>query len=363
VFLKPLLFALGTACFAQVNAQNLLFGKVIDNSTRQQVPFANIVIMNASSGTAAGDNGKFVLSIATNQLMSKIRISSIGYVSSVHRIDSLLILKGEIVFQLVPEVKWIDEISVTDQRITPRDILVNAIKSLPKNYNQTSFNAEYYSTITTQNPTTAEPYKVETILFGHYEGYRSNAKRKFEIVHKRESGTNPIKDYLYWPALELFHADLLIHPEQHGIFNLKHIDKFELTLTDITTYDRDTIQIIDYVLPKPTKAVTGYGIVPKEYKGQLYITTSGALVKHVLNAPPFLFEIIYRKIDEHYYPFLVKGNRVYRNIFHINNTISLRQIELANVKPVAATQDDWDVSKIVFDENYWQANYPRGLND
>jgi hypothetical protein len=352
------LMVVGLFCYATTSFCQVLTGKLVEKQTAAPIAYANVVVIGTSIGTATDENGNFSLRIDQQNENRLVRFSSIGYLSSTHRADSLLALRDKIVIELAAEVTLLGEISVDAMRITPRDIIANAVKSIPKNYNQKPFNAEYISRISTQRLMKGSSYNLESVLFGYYQGYGSHSERKFKILHKREQGTNPIKEYQYWPSHELFQADLLSHPEQNGVFALKHLDKFELTLEDVTLYDQDTVQVIDYILPKPRKATTGYGFAPKQYNGKLYITTSGAIVRHLVNAPPFQFDIIYRRIGEHYYPYVIRGNRIYKNAFRINNVISLRQIELNNIQKVGPHEDDWDVSKVAFNETYWKENYP-----
>jgi hypothetical protein len=352
--LIALLFCICTSSFSQT----MIVGKVLEKGSTAPIPYVNVSLVGTTIGTSTDESGKFTLRIDESSARREIKFSSIGYISATHEIDSLLALSDEIVIELAAEVTLLGEVSVDGLRLIPRDIISHAVRSIEKNYNQHPFNAEYYSRIVTQNPTSGGVYNLESVLFGYYEGYGEKQKRKFKLLQKRESGANPIEGHLYWPSHELFQADLLSQPEQNGIFALKHIDKFQLTLEDVTLYDKDTVQVIDYVLPRPRKETTGYGIVPHRYNGKLYITTAGAIVRHIVNAPPFQFDIIYRKIGEHYYPYLIKGNRVHKKVFRINNVISLRQIELKNVQKVAANEDDWDVSKIAFNREYWVKHFP-----
>jgi hypothetical protein len=339
-------------------SQTIIVGKVLERGSTAPIPYVNVMIVGTTVGTATDESGKFTLRIDENNSQREIRFSSIGYISSTHQIDSLLARREEIIIELAAEVTLLGEVSIDGLKLIPRDIISHAVQSIPKNYNQKAFNAEYYSRIVTQNPTNGARYNLESVLFGYYEGYGEKQKRKFKILQKREAGENPIGGHLYWPSHELFQADLLSQPEQNGIFALKHIDKFQLTLEDVTLYDNDTVQVIDYVLPRPRRETTGYGIVPDRYNGKLYITTAGAIVRHIVNAPPFHFDIIYRKIGEHYYPYLIKGNRVYKKVFRIDNVISLQQIELNNVQKVAPNEDDWDVSKVAFNAEYWVKHFP-----
>jgi hypothetical protein len=226
-------------------SQTIIVGKVLERGSTAPIPYVNVMIVGTTVGTATDESGKFTLRIDENNSQREIRFSSIGYISSTHQIDSLLARREEIIIELAAEVTLLGEVSIDGLKLIPRDIISHAVQSIPKNYNQKAFNAEYYSRIVTQNPTNGARYNLESVLFGYYEGYGEKQKRKFKILQKREAGENPIGGHLYWPSHELFQADLLSQPEQNGIFALKHIDKFQLTLEDVTLYDNDTVQVIE----------------------------------------------------------------------------------------------------------------------
>lgn len=219
------------------------------------------------------------------------------------------------------------------------------------------------------NFVTNQTFKVESIIFGYYPGYANNLDKRFEIVKKRATGDNPLEasDFPFWPTLEIHRADLIADPYKTGILNPKNLDKFEYQYMGVLTYDTDTIYHIEYFAPKPTQKITGYAIVPKTYKGAIYITTSrNAIVKHEIETDQFLYSIIYKKINDVYFPYFISGERKLKgmNIFSkVNNIVRLTNMELENVKVIDyKTNEFQNLSQLPNDKDYWDLNFPIDKN-
>ena len=279
-------------------------------------------------------------------------------------IDSLK-PKTPVVIELKSAIKVLNEILIRQSPINSIDIIKLAIDSIGKNYKAEAFNLEFYSEITAESLLTNQKFKVESIILGYYNGYASNDDKKFEIVKKRALGDNPLKvsDYPFWPTLEMHRADLITDPNRTGILNEKNLEKFEFKYLGTQTYDTDTVYHIEYFAPKPTQKITGYGIVPKTYKGSIFITTTtNAIVKHEIETDQFSYSIIYKMVDGHYYPYLLSGERrlVGENIFStVYNIVRLTNIVLTNIKVIDyRTNEFQNLSELPDDKEFWDLYYP-----
>lgn len=341
----------------------VVHGKVIDSETKTPVPFASIAITNSTRGTAADENGNFALMIKSIEARQSLKISSIGYLTKHFNINALD--SGRVDFVLQSDVRSLGEVEINESAINPADIVRNAIDSLKVNYRFEPFNVEYYSTLRAGSAITGQQFQIETILFGYCKGYETNAAKKFEIVKKRSQGENPLKgiDYPYWPTLEIHRADVISDPHKTGILNSANIDKFTFKYAGVSMYETDTVYQIEYQAPKPTKKLTGYGIVPQVYKGVVYITTtSNAIVRHDIVTDQFQHSIIYKKLDDYYFPYLITGERTLKgqNLFtKITNSIILTNVILENVRPVENTTNEFgDITALPDDNEFWEMNYP-----
>lgn len=358
-----IIFGLLNSAFAQVDNFHL-YGVIRDQTTKDPVPFANISISNSTRGTAANANGEFDLVTKPSDVKELLKISSIGFISKTVSIDSIRNTKHCII-ELQPDIKLLHEIEVVQKPINPMDVIKAAIDSVRTNYRTAPFNLEFYSEMVASNFVTKQEFKVESILLGYYKGYANSTDKKFEILKKRATGDNPLKamDYPFWPTLELHRADLIADPNKTGILNEKYLDKFEFNYLGVLTYDTDTIYHIEYVAPKPTEKITGYGIVPKTYKGTIYITTSSyAIVRHDIETDLFSYSIIYTKIKDNYFPYFISGERRLKgeNMFSkVYNMIRLTHVELENVKVIDyKTNEFQNLSQLPDDKEYWDLNYP-----
>lgn len=341
-----------------------LFGIVRDAESNSPIPFASISITKTTRGTAADENGKFTLIIKPEEKNQELKISSIGHLTRFFKINSLD--TGYLRLELESDVRLLSEITINENVINPIDIVKSAIDSLAANYRIEPFNMEYYSAMNASNGLTSEEFKIETMVLGYCKGYEKNSEKKFEILSKRTEGNNFLKAvaYPFWPTLELHRADVISDPFKTGILNLDNIDKFEFVYAGVSVYESDTVYQIDYHAPKPSKKITGYGIVPSVYKGSIYITTeSSAIVRHDIETDQFQHSIIYKKVGEKYFPYLVTGKRSLKSanaFIKIQNSITLTSVKFDDIKVIDYPTNEFrDIAEIPEDAAYWETNFPK----
>ena len=105
-------------------------GKVIDNTTRKPVVFANVYLIGSSLGTVTNAEGEFVLKVPTTELDRKVGISYLGYNN---KVISLADLKDkENVIRLEISAVSLDEVVIrTDD---PLELLKMAFRRINDNY-------------------------------------------------------------------------------------------------------------------------------------------------------------------------------------------------------------------------------------
>jgi hypothetical protein len=348
-----------------VNAQIVTTtrGLVIDKGSKKAIPYASITIERSTRGAAANENGEFVISCREGD--DHIRISSIGYKSATFAIRPGTI-EERISFELAPEVIQLKEFELVESRINPMALIKSAIDSIGRNYKKDSFNIEFYSKVDSRDLISNKTGTAEFIILGYYDGYASSTKKKFQILRKRLTGENPMKaaDIELWPTFEIRAADLIGDPAQSGILHSENLDKFNFTYNGVLVYDADTVYHISYHAPKPTRKITRYGIVPKTYKGEIYITIgSHAIVRHDIETDRFQYSIIYKKIQDWYFPYMIRGERQFNHhgILTATNFISMRSLFLDNVETLESKTNEKDeLENIPDDSKYWVQNYPEG---
>lgn len=351
-------------------AQNsiVIRGVLKEQGTDEPIPFASIGITNSTRGTAANNRGEFLIDIQEADLYERLKVSCIGYKTQLVAIDTINKI-AKVVIKLLPDISLLDEVVIKEAPLNPGQILKEAIESLNDNYMNSPFNMEYYSEIKVTDTLSKKESKIETILFGYSQGYSSFKKRPFEITQRRATGEDLLAeiDYEYWPTYEIHRADEISTPFRHGVFNLENARKFNLRYSGVSIYEEDTVYNIEYYAPKPNKEITGYGIVPKVYKGSIYITVgTRAIVKHEITTDYFSFLIIYKKIEEKYFPYFISGKRKIHGSglpVRILNLITLRSIESKNVKVVQSkTNELGPLNDVKFKEEFWNTHYPLGVD-
>lgn len=361
-----LLFVLAMAFDATAQEQYVVLKRaIVDQETESGVPFAHVSLAGAGLGTASDLEGFFSIRIDRNHFTDSLRISCIGYLTKTVAVARLMDTSMPVI-TLEPDVRLLDEIVIKEAPVDPIEIIKAAIQSYSSNYCQTPFNLEYHSDILATDLATQKQYRLETLLFGYSEGYRYPQRKQFQITQKREAGENLLKsmDYSYWPAFEIHNIDQVSSGTQSGVLNEKSLTKFDLKYVGVSLFDSDTVYQIEYVLPKPTKEITGYGIVPKVYRGTLFITTrSHAVVKHEVEDDHFGYRIIYKKMGAYYFPYHIYGDRHPRGIrlvSKVQNTLTLKRVITEGVTVVSSPSNEFgNLEDVKYDESFWQVNYPR----
>ena len=362
------LFLLRLSLFAQEANSIFIYGK-LKETENVSIPFASIAISESSRGTAANENGDFVIKLESDSYSKRLNISCIGYHSKSFAIDSLIKLsKSDFVFFLEPEILSLNEVVIAEKKSDASEIIKNAIENVSNNYYQPPFNLELHSSILTNNPGANNEFQVESILIGFYDGYFPNSKKKFDILEVRKIGTDPLMEirYGYWPSFEIYQADVIMNQFKSGVFNLENLKHFEFEFTEVTIYEKDTVFNIEYFAPKPSKKITGYGTIPKFYKGNIFININDfAVVKHSISTEVFSYHIIYKKFNQYYFPYYISGLRV--NTFKINgvekefrilNNIVVNKIIIEKTASIKDNSNEHDINKVKFNKIFWDKNFP-----
>lgn len=110
---KIVLFFFSLSLFT-VNAQSTVFeGKIVDKSTKESIPFANVIALQTAQGVISNEDGVFKFYISKN--VTTIEISSLGYQSKkfeVAKIDSTFTT----VFLEIDEIA-LEEVIVTNKPV------------------------------------------------------------------------------------------------------------------------------------------------------------------------------------------------------------------------------------------------------
>ncbi len=105
-------------------------GKVIDNSSKKPIPYANIYLLNSNIGTISNNDGEFILKIPQNKTNQPIRISFMGYKNQDLTIDQIQLNNNLI--ELATEVVTLKELVIRSN--DPQNLIRSAIHNISANY-------------------------------------------------------------------------------------------------------------------------------------------------------------------------------------------------------------------------------------
>ena len=346
--------------FFSAHAQFFLQGKLTNQETGKGIPLAHIFITHSFQGTTTDEEGRFFIKIDKELKKEKLKISGFGFYNKIFSIDSLSkVNQKEITLSLMP-FHIQPNISIDD----PKKIIATAFSQIPENYYQTPFNMEFYSSMEVKTGSDTE-YAIETILLTYRRGYISGVENWSKILQTRERGESPLppirdqntkKEYFpFFPSYDIAALDQIgSNKEIPGIniYNPEKFDEMEIKISGQTLFDEDTLWIIDYTLKRDSK-----------FNGTLYISSGNfAILKNKIQLRSASSEIMYKKIDGHYFPYSLKSERPYpigNTSYSIVHHVILKNINPIRVEVITQGSKNIYAEDVPYNQNYWDLYYPK----
>jgi hypothetical protein len=317
-------------------SQTLIKGKVINEKTKEPLAFVNVVVKNTFTGTTSDIDGQFQLTVPNNA--STLIFSYVGFESR-----TIIVSNATAVLRVTLKEKSTMLQEVVVRPVNPalriiREAIRNKPLNDPENLSSFSYNSynKLYSTLL--NPdSNAVSEKVDTakfrqyILNNHLFAHESYTERKYlkpnfskEIVLGNH--LSGIKDpFFAFIATDLqpfsFYKDFIqllsknfINPISKG-----SLERYDFELMDTIVHESDSIYVISF---EPSR-----GKVFEALKGQVYISTDGYAIEHVIAEPAddktlveSLIQQKYEKINGHWFP------------VQLNSEFRLKQFEVQGLK-------------------------------
>src|SRR5690554_443185 len=155
-------------CFSQKSSFQ---GKVIDEKTKEAIPFVNIGVENKPLGTITDDRGFF--SISNIKTDNNLVFSCIGYKSKILSFDELSKIK---VISLTPQPRELSEVTITG--MTAKAIAKEALKRIKDNYHTSDIYLDISTSIIKENNDSVFFMRNLSGIYKH-RGYK---KQKTEII-------------------------------------------------------------------------------------------------------------------------------------------------------------------------------------
>ena len=238
----------------------LIRGLVIDAKTRRPLSFANIFLLNRSTGTISNTAGRFEIKLKQYSDEDSIGVSFIGYKMqkfSLAGLDTSLMI-----VRLSSALVQINEVIV--KPLDPIYILTKAVENIPENFDRkASLQTAFFREATEQDGKNIS--SSEAVINIYKEPYISNRPDQVRLFKGRKSVNSAGKEYI----------DLIV---QGGLFNnlqldiVKNLPTF-LDLDYFALYDYHVDRIIMH-LDRPTYVISfdqSPDVIYPCYKGVLYI--------------------------------------------------------------------------------------------
>lgn len=157
-------------------------GKVLDNDTKQPLPFSSVYLVGKTTGTISNEEGEFQLKLSSMDITEILRISCIGYKYFSAPVASLINTNQN--YFLETDVISIQEVII--RKMSPVMLLLEANKSIRNNYhNEAAILTSFYrETIRRGNRFTMVS---EAVLENYKSGYRSVTPDRVKILKGRKN--------------------------------------------------------------------------------------------------------------------------------------------------------------------------------
>lgn len=173
--------------------QIVLNGSLIDKTTKQPLPFANISLVKATYGTSSNDNGVFQLRVDSADIDDSLLVQYIGYSSfkmSIRKAQK----KGELKIKMTPKGIELSEVLVRLQ--PPTYYIKQAVNKRHLNYAEEAFSAQaYYRQKFYEN---GKPINMQEAVFqSYYPQYNDTSSKNQHsiLLHREPSQYNNLEFY------------------------------------------------------------------------------------------------------------------------------------------------------------------------
>ncbi|MEW7291775.1 carboxypeptidase-like regulatory domain-containing protein [Aquimarina sp. 2304DJ70-9] len=185
--MKSLLSIITVLIFSLVsNAQNYITisGKVIDQETKEPLPFASIYIKNNATGTTSNKDGTFIFHVSTHLSKEPVIISMIGYKSIEIPANQFTINQT---IYLQQSIAQLDNVILTSGKpLSAKKIVKKAYKAIDTNYPKEPYILEGFIR-DLQNEDGQYVELLECAVKFYYKDYKDYNSPKVELQEVRQS--------------------------------------------------------------------------------------------------------------------------------------------------------------------------------
>lgn len=301
----PLILTLHAQTVVIEESQLTVSGTIISKIDNSSIGFANIGVENSLRGTAADENGQFILRIPSSMAEKALVVSAIGFESISVPIATLRDRDEPMDIELTPTQYQISQINVNAQSLILYGMLKKAVAKIPEVYVSSPLRYTYsyknqlivgsvnrrsegfgylYDSVGYQRQTLAEAFVSRSYEF---KGINRNYKNTPFLA-----GLNNMDDLLAYDVVR----------SRGNVLDVDHLANYSLELVSIKNYLGDTIYIIGFKNLNPNLVTTG-DAYSNSYEGEVYLNLSEQSIIKILIRGERQQESIHGK------SFLVSGSK------------------------------------------------------
>jgi hypothetical protein len=329
-------------------------GIIIDEESKEPLPYAAVALKNRGRGTVTNNNGEFSLRITNEYLGDTLSISYLGFVGS--EIPVKQAVGKKLTISLRREFISIPEIIIRTQ--IPLEIITRTINAIPKNYGNSPVMLTSFYREGVMKKKELQSYS-EAILRIYKSAYFGLFNDQISVLKSRKIDNADLSDTL---AIRL-KAGLSTSLELDGIKNpfefisRDDLNNYTYRISDIVIYDEESAYVVDFEQKQNTDLAM--------YRGTMYINTEDyALLQvdfeihpkfldkmkesfisspsHGFNTWPasVKYSVSYRKLNDRYFLNHVRGDllfivnkkkRLFNSQFNVFFEMAVTEINLNNV--------------------------------
>lgn len=268
----------------------ILKGKIINSDNETAVSFAHVGLCEKAIGTVSNEDGVFEFKIPPYLINDTLCISAIGFLTYKENISNLMNTEY-LNINLDPQTSVLQEVIISDKKITGRRVVEKAISRIYKNYplkpfilegyyrdymkRNNSYDAFLEGAITVQDmgyKKSDERTRVRVNQLRFQENYQENYDK---YLHKDDNDT--LKEVMAGVSTEFF-ANEFYNMRYHnpvrnqyeilpfvGVFHNFHESNYDFDIAYYTYVDNDEVYVIRF------KPKAEYNYLHINVKGEIFI--------------------------------------------------------------------------------------------
>lgn len=226
---------------SQVNDNVAIEGTILDEASREPLPFATISLLNNRVGTISNVNGEFRIIIPSARRNDSLRISYVGFKSIRYKISE--IAKGARFF-LVEDLRALDEVVVIG--LTAQSILEKAIQKIPDNYYNAPYKSKGFYRLTAKKED--QYIRLSEAAFELYHSEKSSTGNQLKLEKMREIKDEQLLRNIFFgnSPKGIFGRDVINNLDESEFLDKKGIKNHTFSLELITSYNDKEVYVISF---------------------------------------------------------------------------------------------------------------------